>query len=429
MTAPGAAPATIRIYSAAADLLAPLAYRKVASKLTRLGAAANRLCERRGEATTARPEGSLLWCHAASVGESLSVLPLVKQIGQMQTDLNFLITSGTQTSAEILANRLPERTTHQFAPLDSRQYLERFMSHWQPHAAIFVESELWPNMLRQTRALGIPMALVNARISDRSVRKWKRFSHSAQFLLDHFELIHCQDDRTQTHLAELGASHAKRGVNLKSLAAPLSFDERELQILQQTTAGRPVWLAASTHPGEEEIILNAHQTILDTYPDALLILVPRHPERGDAIKDLITEADLSAGQRSKGDLPDPHSEVYLADTLGEMGLWYTLCPLTVLCGSFSDVGGHNPYEPAQAGSFILHGPRYANFKHAYEELDAAGTSQQVANLSELTGALVHWIGTPETLKEKQTAAGRFATHKEEALETLAESLSNALHLV
>ncbi|MEM9844405.1 MAG: 3-deoxy-D-manno-octulosonic acid transferase [Pseudomonadota bacterium] len=428
MTTPGPAPATIRIYSTGADLIAPLAYPKVTAKLTRLGAPQDRVCERRGEATQARPEGKLVWCHAASVGESLSILPLIGQMTCARNDLRFLITSGTQTSAKILSNRLPARTQHQFVPLDSRKYLRRFLEHWRPDAAIFVESELWPNMLRESRARGIPMALVNARISDRSVRNWKRFETSARYLLNHFEIIHCQDDRTETHLRALGVESAQRGVNLKALADPLPYDADALTSLEEKIGTRPVWLAASTHPGEDEIAIEAHREILNTHPDAVLILVPRHPERADAIDALILKAGLTATRRSKGELPKQDAAVYLADTLGEMGLWYKLCPLTLLCGSFTDVGGHNPYEPAQAGSFILHGPHYANFAHAYHDLDMSGAGQQVADAAEIAKTVQEAFASPDLLQEKQAAARTFTRETGGALESLTSSLFNALRL-
>lgn len=428
MTPPGPAPATIRIYSAAADLMAPLAYPRVIAKLTRLGAPESRLRERRGEATEIRPDGSLLWCHAASVGESLSLLPLVKQMAKTRRDLNFLITSGTQTSAEILSNRLPARTQHQFVPLDSRRYMRRFLEHWRPDAAIFVESELWPNMLRETRGSGAPMALVNARISDRSIRNWKRLQTSARYLLNHFEMIHCQDNRTETHLRALGIDRAQRGVNLKALADPLPYDASALTSLQQEIGTRPVWLAASTHPGEDRIALEAHRAILKTHPDALLILVPRHPERAGAIEEQIIQAGLSTKRRSTGQLPASGRAVYLADTLGEMGLWYTLCPLTVLFGSFTDVGGHNPYEPAQAGSFVVHGPHYANFAHAYQELDGSGAGEQVADAAEIASTLSTALSSPEMLEDKRATARAFARRTGDALESLTGSLFKALRL-
>ncbi len=428
MTPTGPVPGPIRIYSTAADLVAPLAYRKVAAKLTRLGTPAARLPERRGEATRPRPQGPLVWCHAASVGESLSLLPLIQQMGRARGDLSFLITSGTQTSADILSTRLPDRTQHQFAPLDSRAYIRRFLAHWRPDAAIFVESELWPNMLRETRASGAALALVNARLSDRSFRHWQRFRGTAQFLLNLFDLIHCQDDRTAAHLQALGAAHAQAGVNLKSVADPLPCDARALAALRQGIGARPVWLAASTHPGEEEIVLAAHRRLRDTHPDALLVLAPRHPDRAEAIKALIAEAGLGMSQRSAGQAPDPARAVYLADTLGEMGLWYSLCPVTVLCGSFTDVGGHNPYEPAQAGSFVVHGPHYANFAPAYRALDQAGAGLQVASAEAIAAALQDGLSALESLVEKQAAARGFAEQKGAALESLSASLFKALRL-
>ncbi|MEM6376116.1 MAG: glycosyltransferase N-terminal domain-containing protein, partial [Pseudomonadota bacterium] len=300
--------------------------------------------------------------------------------------------------------------------------------HWRPDAALFVESELWPNMLRETRASGVAMALVNARISDRSVRRWKRFRSTARSLLDLFDVIHCQDDRTAAHLRSLGLKGARRGINLKALAGPLPVDEAALDRLRACVKNRPLWLAASTHPGEDEIALAAHRILRQAYPDALLLLAPRHPDRATSIKALISAADLSVAQRSTGERPTPDCAVYLADTLGEMGLWYTLSPLTLLCGSLVDVGGHNPYEPAQTGSYILHGPHYANFEPVYRDLDASGAGEKVADAPAIAERVAQVWSHPESLQSKQAAARAFARQNEDGLESLAEHLFTRLRL-
>ncbi len=422
------APLPVRLYRAAANLAGPLAYRRVAAKLTREGTDAARLPERLGAATQARPEGRLLWFHAASVGESLSTLRLIEQLGQDIPDLSFLITSGTATSAQILVSRLPPDTQHQFAPLDTEKAVTGFLNYWQPDAAVFVESELWPQMLSQTQSMGIPMALINARISDNSARNWRRFRESARYLLQHFSMIHCQDLRTEAHLTSLGLAHAKQGVNLKSLSGPLPFDDDALRAMSTRLGKRPVWLAASTHPGEDEIVLEAHQMLLCGTPEALLILAPRHPERATTIRDLITEAGLSVAQRSAEENLGATTQVYLADTLGEMGLWYRLCPITCLCGSFSDVGGHNPYEPGYAGSAILHGPRYANFGDTYAEMRQANASTEVPDAATLGQVITVLCANPKELAQKRNAAQAFAHAQADVLEGFAQTLSKALGL-
>lgn len=423
-----AAPLPVRLYGVAANLIAPLAYRRVRAKLEAQGTPAGRIKERMGHATVARPEGRITWFHAASVGESLSVLRLIEEMGQQQPDLSFLLTSGTATSAQIVAKRLPPRTHHQFAPLDSRPAVRRFLDYWRPEAGVFVESELWPNMLRGAKARGIPLALVNARISDRSARNWKRFSSTAHHLLDHFTLVHCQDARTARHLQDIGIPHATSGVNLKSLSGALPFDAAELSRLRDVIGTRPLWLAASTHPGEDEVMIEAHNTLLKQLPEALLILVPRHPERANQIEVQLAEAGLTSARRSTGMVLAPGTECYLADTLGEMGLWYAVAPITCLCGSFTPVGGHNPYEPAHAGSAILHGPLYANFSETYAELATHNAATEVTDARALAEELITLLTKPDTLATHRAASRRFAAGQADALHDMAQTLSKALSL-
>lgn len=420
-------PLPVKLYHVAANLVAPLAYRRVATKLRAQGIAETRLKERMGRPTADRPEGRLIWFHAASVGESQSVLRLIEQLGRMHGGMSFLITSGTATSAQVLAKRLPPRTIHQFAPVDCARALRRFLAHWRPDAGVFVESELWPQMLGRARAAGVQLALINARISDRSAKNWKRFPATARHLMNHFRLIHCQDARTEGHLHELGLSQAEQGPNLKALSGALPCDATLLDDMQAAAAGRPLWLAASTHPGEDETVIAAHVQVLAQHPGALLILVPRHPERADGIARLIAEAGLAFSRRSSGGGITPETQVYLADTLGETGLWYALCPLTCLCGSFTPVGGHNPFEPAQAGSAILHGPLYANFAQPYADLDTAGAAQQVEG-PDLGRTVSGLLAGRAALEEMRASARAFAAAQEDVLDTFATALSKALGL-
>lgn len=421
-------PLPVRLYRVAAGLVAPLAWRRVAARLGAQGVPPSRQRERMGHASAPRPEGRLIWFHAASVGESVSVLRLIERLGERLPDAAFLITSGTATSARVVAERMPPRAIHQFAPLDTRPALRRFLAHWRPDAAIFVESELWPQMLIETRARGVKLALVNARLSERSVRGWKRFAATARYILGHFALIHCQDARTAAHLRDLGLSQAARGANLKALAGPLSCDPGELQRLSATIGERPLWLASSTHRGEDEIAIKAHKAALAADARTLLILVPRHPERADAIAALIADAGLSLARRSRGEEIGATTQVYLADTLGETGLWYALAPLTCLFGSFTPVGGHNPYEPAHAGSAILHGPLYANFEETYAEMNDAGAAREVADAAALAEAVPALLAEPATLAGMRDAARAFAARQEDVLDALCETLCAALAL-
>ena len=420
--------ALVRLYAAGANLIAPVAAGRTAAKLRAAGVDPKRIAERKGYASKPRPAGKLMWFHAASVGESLSVLRLMDHLGMMYPDLQFLLTSGTATSAEIVSKRLPPRTQHQFAPLDARAYLRRFLDHWQPDAAVFVESELWPQMLAETARRGVPLALVNARISERSARNWTRAAKTSRYILEHFAMIHCQDAPTAQHLAALGRGDAKQGQNLKSLSGALPFDPDEQTRMQKLIQGRPVWLASSTHPGEDEIILSAQKALQPAFPGLLLILVPRHPERASDIEVLIAEAGLVGARRSLGGKLDGKTQVYMADTLGETGLWYALSPLTCLCGSFTPVGGHNPFEPAHAGSAILHGPLYANFAQTYADMNAAGAACEVANAPALARQLDQLLSTPSELRAMAQNAREFVAEQSGAMDEIAQDLSKALSL-
>lgn len=418
----------VRLYGGAASLIAPVALRRAVSKLKAHSVDPKRFSEKKGIPSLPRPEGRLIWFHAASVGESLSVLRLIEYLGQCHTSSSFLITSGTATSAKILSRRLPARTQHQFAPLDSALYMRRFLDHWQPNAAVFVESELWPNMLRETARRGIPLALLNARVSNRSAEKWKKAPRTSRYLLSLFTMIHCQDAATAAHMAELGRPDARQGQNLKSVSGPLPYDAAELKRMQSVLQGRPVWLASSTHPGEDEIMLCAHRALLPDFPGLLLILVPRHPERASDIEVMIADHRLSGQRRSRGGRIDGSTQVYLADTLGETGLWYALSPITCVCGSFTPVGGHNPFEPAHAGSALLHGPLYANFAQIYADMDAAGAACEVADTDALESALRNDLSRPQALQRRRDRARGFVQEQADALVELGNELSNALSL-
>lgn len=417
------APLPVRLYSGLSALLYPLFARREAGKLRAAGLEA-RTGERLGRATAERPDGRLVWLHAASVGESLSALPLIRALGQAHPGWSFLLTSGTASSAAIVADRLPPRTRHQFAPIDGRPALRRFLAHWRPDAAVFIESELWPNMLRMLRARGIPMALLNARISDGTARNWQRVPGTARFLLGGFSMIHCQDRRTAGHFHALGLTQARAGVNLKAVAGPLPVDRAGLERLRKAIGDRPLWVASSTHPGEDEIVAQAHRALLADHPDLLLILVPRHPERADGIEAMLRDAGLATTRRSRGEAPV--GAVYLADTFGETGLWYALAPIVCLCGSFTPVGGHNPYEPAHAGAAVIHGPLYANFTNAYADFAAAGGATEVADATGLGAAVARMLQNTGHLASERAAARAFAQNQSQALDDLVRQLADAL---
>ncbi len=352
-----------------------------------------RLPERFGEASLPRPEGQLLWFHAASVGESLSLLALIELALKKRPDLHVLVTTGTVTSARVMAERLPPRAFHQFVPVDTPSAIRRFLDHWRPDAAIWTESELWPRLVVDTHARGIPMLLINARLSARSARRLAWARGYAASLFNRFEAILAQDDLGANRLYALGASPNRLVVtgSLKDTAEPLPHDPAQLKKLLGQVQGRSVWLAASTHPGEEEIVSAAHRHARKRYHGLLLILVPRHPERGPELAQRLTAEGWDVALRSRGEEPGRTCDIYLADTLGEMGLWYRAAPIAFIGGSLVEIGGHNPFEPALLGSAILYGPHVENFRTAYDRFAKANAAVMVPDGDALAERLVEYL--------------------------------------
>ncbi len=348
-----------------------------------------RLGERMGLAAHPRPEGRLAWFHAASVGEAASLLELVRRLEAGRPDLTCLVTTVTQTSAQLLAARLPFRAIHQYAPVDVLPWVERFLDHWRPDLAVWTESEIWPATLVATHRRQVPMVLINARISNRSFRRWRYAWGMARSLLGRFDTVLAQDVLAGEHFRWLGVDPLNLEVtgSLKEGAAPLSHDEAERVKIARAFAGRPVWLAASTHPGEEEVALAAHTRARRALPMLALILAPRHPVRGDDLAQMLRERGLFVAQRSKDEQVTPDTDVYLADTLGEMGLWYRTASVSFVGGSLVEVGGHNPFEPALLGSAILHGPHVRNFAEGYARLGGADAATVVRDEADLATAL------------------------------------------
>ena len=369
--------------------LAPLAplllrWRRVRGKEDAL-----RWREKLGVAGAGRPQGEVVWLHAVSVGEGLSVLPLVRALLAGRAGVTVLLTCGTVTAARLLAGRMPEGVVLQFLPLDLPGPVARFLDHWRPDVAVLVESEFWPRLMREVVARGVPLVLANARISDRSAARWARARGVARALLAHFTVMGAPDAAMAARLVSLGADAARVRVlgTLKRAAEPLAVDEDDRARLAALFGEAPLWLAGSTHAGEEEAVAAAQVALQAAVPGARLILAPRHPARGEAVAAVLRGAGLTVARRSLGESPEG-AEVYLADTLGEMGLWFALAPVTFLGGSLvADVGGHNAYEPALAGSAILHGPGVGNFADLYARLAAAGGAAQVADGPALAAAV------------------------------------------
>ena len=342
-----------------------------------------RLGERRGIASRPRPAGKLIWLHAASVGETVSLFPLMRAL---PPEMSVVFTTGTVTSAMLIAERLPalglaDRVIHQFAPLDVPYWVSRFLHHWRPDAVAFVESEIWPNMIAQCARRGTPLLLLNGRMSERSLRGWQRAPRLARGLIGAFDRIWAQSDSDAARFASLGANQVESWGNLKFSADPLPADPAALADLESALAGRHVWLAASTHKGEENLIAQVHQLLAPEFPGLLTIIVPRHPRRGAEIAQ-----ELTASRRSLGE-PPPAEGIWIGDTMGELGLFYRLTRLAFIGKSLGAQGGQNPLEPARLGCAIATGPHTANFREAVALLEAAGGLAVVKD----TIALADWL--------------------------------------
>lgn len=367
-----------------------------------------RLIERVGETARPRPDGRLCWIHGASVGESLSVVPLVERLTAREPGLSALVTTGTVTSARLMAERLPPRALHQFAPLDHPAFVGRFLDHWRPDMALFVESEFWPNLILKARTAAGFMALVNGRVSPRSFETWKKRPRTIRYLLAQFDFLVAQDHQNAERLSFLSGRDVPTFGNLKNAAAPLPADEAALAVLAGEVADRNVLLAASTHPGEEEKVIEGVLLLRSEVPRLLVIVAPRHPARGPEIEAAARAAGLRTARRATGAAIAPDTELYVADTLGELGLFYRVAGATFVGGSLADKGGHNPLEPARLGPAILHGPNVFNFSETYRDMRSAGGSALVRNERDLAAAVRRLFADELTRKAMADAARRSA---------------------
>jgi 3-deoxy-D-manno-octulosonic-acid transferase len=373
----------LRAYGALAGAATPLVRRHLLRRAAAGKEEAARLGERFGRPGLARPSGPLVWLHAASVGEAVSILPLARRLIAPHPGSHALITTGTVTSATLLAQQLPARVLHQYAPVDLPAAAEGFLRHWRPDLVLWVESEFWPNLIRAIARRGTPLALVNGRVSERAFRRWRRFKPPIREMLGAFSPCLGQTPQDAARLEALGARHAACVGNLKFSAPPLAGDDTALERFRCALGTRPRWLAASTHAGEEEIVAEVHRRLTARAGDLVTMIVPRHPERGGEIAALLAAQGLKAAQRSLAQPITPDTQVYLADTIGELGLWYRLADVVFVGGSLAAGGGHNPLEPARLGAAILHGPGMSSFAEIAADMTAAGASRTVADAGEL----------------------------------------------
>lgn len=395
----------LSLYLALTRYAGGFAARRLAARTAQGKEDPERLPERLGTPSQPRPTGRLAWFHAASVGESVSLLALIESLQTAEPDLSILVTTGTVTSAGVMQTRLPAGVMHQFVPVDTQTAVTGFLDHWRPDLAVWTESDLWPRLVVETHSRGTPMLLINARISPRSAGRLAWAGNYAASLFDRFDRILAQDDAAADRIYALGGDPKRIEVSgsLKDTAHPLPHDPDQLKVIMKMLKGRSVWLAASTHDGEEIWAAQAHRTARRHFPGLMLIIAPRHPERGPEIARRLRADGWRVAVRSKDETPDRNCEIYLADTLNEMGLWYRIACVSFVGGSLVEVGGHNPFEPALLGSAILHGPHITNFETSYARFRRAGAALAVRDAEDLGHKLIEAL-PPDRAAELANAA-------------------------
>ena len=412
---------TLGLYRAASTAGATV-LRRYLDRRVRIGKEdPERVGERFGIASRARAPGPLVWVHAASVGESISFLPLIETIAERWPQLNQLVTTGTVSSARLMADRLPRGTIHQFAPVDRPGWVRAFLDHWRPSLAIRIESELWPATVEEVNARSIPALLINGRMSRRSFRNWRRLPGLARRLLRTFTLCLAQTEDDAERFRALGARDVRCLGNLKLAAPELPCDAKALDLLEKRCAGRSVWMGASTHEGEETRLADAHTSIRTRLQEALLILVPRHPERGPEIASTLRGSGHAVALRSANEAPD--TEIYVADGLGELGMFYRLAGVGFVGGSLVPHGGQNLLEPARLDCAILHGPHMANFEEIAEEMVRAGGSIQVETDESLIDAVTSLLADESVRSRNCNAAAAVAQGKARILDAVADEIA------
>lgn len=407
-------PMTVRVYKGLSALATPLSGAVIARRLKQGKEDIARISERRGIPTVERPAGQLVWIHGASVGEVLAAAELIERLRAL--GIRILLTSGTVTAAAMVERRFPNDVIHQYIPFDTPRFVKSFLDYWEPGLALFIESDLWPNLILASAERRIPMVLINGRMSPRSYPRWMRFRGTIGSLLDCFDLCLAQSDVDAERFTALGAGNVITSGNLKLDVAPPTADPRKLEILKAATQRRIVFVAASTHPGEEEIILDAYRRLAGHFPGLLAVIVPRHPKRGLAIARMLSAAGANVALRSQDQMPSDATQIYIADTMGELGLFYRLAPVAFMGGSLVEHGGQNPIEAIKLGAAIIHGPHVFNFAEIYDTLNQAGGALLAESDEHFIKSLGYLLANPVARQRATNAAEQVVERLGGALE-------------
>ncbi len=413
----------IKIYNTLISVLYPLVIRSYVNKRKLRGKEdVNRFNERVGRPKLPRPEGKLIWLHGASVGESVSMLPLINTILETYPDTHVMVTTGTVTSADVMQKRLPERAFHQFIPIDNPRFTTRFVKYWHPDVALWFESEFWPAVLSSIKRKNIPLILINGRISNKTFKRWQQFDFICKELLDCFTLCLGQSEEDAYRLRVLGAKNTDCLGNLKYAGLPLPIDEKAKEEFLTALGDRPLWLASSTHDDEEIRLAKVHQRLKEKFSNLLLVIAPRHPNRGEEIAAQIKELGLSVALRSKNEPLTKKTDVYIADTIGEMGLWYEVARIVFVGGSLVPHGGQNFIEPSRVRDAVLVGPHMHNFTDAMSRAKKADAIMQVSDTLELQEQLEQLLENEALLEAKCSLAYNWATSESKVLDGIMDKI-------
>jgi 3-deoxy-D-manno-octulosonic-acid transferase len=415
-------PFILKCLSKAASLLAPVIRAWIIIRMRRGKEDQMRIGERFGAASLTRPDGILVWCHAASVGEMMSALTLLKVLRTQRPDITILLTTGTVSSARLASQRMSEGIFHQFVPVDIPKAVESFLEHWQPQLVLWMESELWPQIISRIGARGIPLILVNGRMSERSLHGWQRYPRLGKALLRCFTQLYSGSPNDATRFTTLGARNVQWVGNIKYDAPALTADTSSLNELSARCARRAIWCAASTHPGEEIMIARAHLRIKNVIPSVLTIIAPRHPYRADTIMQELVKQGMRVARRSTGDVITPDTDIFLVDALGELGTLFRLCDIVFVGGSLVSRGGHNPIEPARLNCAIITGHHIDNFTSIYADFAAGNALVTVTGSESLANAVIALFSDAQLRSERANAAATVVSERSGAARTIVKSI-------